>query len=167
MKLAQVAQKYQRQIKAQLAIYPKLVELHELAEALAFNPYEDLSPEAMTAGQDIAHKFGVLLDRAWRQGLSASELKFSVDKIKSKILQYATDPKLQQLGKELEIILSKLQNLPLGEVAAQQPVTPEPVSDPEESTYLPAGINEAIKKLEETPFDFGDDIDLGNLVSRR
>lgn len=119
MSIYKVAQRYEQIVRQASTSYADLVSIHEMAQALAMDPYEDLSPEQAGVAIEIAKLTAALADRAYRSGLSANELQWAVNKIKNKLLQYATNPELDGIQSGLGSILSKLQNLSISNIPAQ------------------------------------------------
>lgn len=119
MSIYKVAQRYEQIVRQASTSYADLVGIHEMAQALAMDPYEDLSPEQAGVAIEIAKLTAALADRAYRSGLSASELQWTVNKIKNKLLQYAMNPELDSIQSSLGAILSKLQRLSISDIPAQ------------------------------------------------
>lgn len=120
MSIYKIAQRYENLVRqANSANYADLVSIHEMAQALAMDPYEELSPEEGSAAIEIAKLTAALADRAYRSGLSASELKWSADKIKNKLLNYGMDSKLNGIKDQLGAILSKFQGLVVSDIPGQ------------------------------------------------
>ena len=119
MSIYKVAQRYEQIVRQASTSYADLVSIHEMAQALAMDPYEDLSPEQAGVAIEIAKLTAALADRAYRSGLSANELQWAVNKIKNKLLQYAMNPELDGIQSGLGSILSKLQNLSISNIPAQ------------------------------------------------
>jgi len=165
MDIYKLAKKYNKIIiKAAKTSYADLVTIHELAQdivnTLTYKKPElyadepeipdatmpDVMDRAMPAAMGVAKFTAALADKAYRTGLTASELKFATDKLKSKILNYALNPDLAILKTPFGEILSKLQNLTITDIESQIPqpgVFIEPIeigSLDEDATEQGAGL---------------------------
>ena len=122
MEIYKLAEKYEKLLKiAEVNTYQKLVKVHNLAQSLAVDPYSEMSIDVKTKVNSLVKDTAILADKAYQAGISAEELKFNVEKLKSKIGNLSLDPSLE--ATELGPMLKELQTIMFVDFPAQKPGT--------------------------------------------
>lgn len=65
--------------------YKDLIQLNNLAQVIPIDPYSTLEPNFVEKAKDLAKSVAILVDKAYRVGLSAEDLAFSLKQISNKL----------------------------------------------------------------------------------
>lgn len=111
MSIFKLAKHFEKKI-AQVAnkTYASLIKLNNLAQALPLDPYEQKDHKVVEQMKDLAKSVAVLVDKAYRTGVSASEMAFSLKNIHGKLSALMVNPLLDDVSSrelsELKTVLN-------------------------------------------------------------
>ena len=134
-------------------IYNSLNAAHQAAVVAAKDLYDDHTPEESAAAQSIVKSLAILIDRVYRKGISASELKFAVDKVKDIVFNVSV--KYPDLSKDLSAVLSILQKVAIVDIAPK-------MQSHEDSSWMP-NFGEAFNKLKSILVKENPGLDVSNM----
>jgi hypothetical protein len=127
-KLAQVANK----------TYANLIKLNNLAQALPLDPYDQKDKGLIESLKDFAKSVAVLADKAYRTGVSASEMGFSLRNIHGKLSLLMVNPALDDVSsRELAEVKSVLSLINPIEIPVQMKALKKEVEPTGQSWALP------------------------------
>lgn len=86
MSLISIADKYEKIIKkASSQAYGNILKIHSLAETLALDPYNEKDDKDAAEHKSILNLATSFADKAYKQGLSADQVRSYVDQLKQKV----------------------------------------------------------------------------------
>lgn len=131
MNLLKLARQIALQIKqASVQNYKALLNANEQAQAAAIDPYDDMTPEESKQLKDIAKIFAIVTDKAYRQGVPGTEIRYMLEKAKKSAINLYGKTNNQAIKKDLGSLLGAANKVQYIEIPSQMVGSAATVSTP-------------------------------------